>query len=336
MHRDRSIPAGRIVSHTIESRAVANNILGDPTARRIDVWCPAGHDGKGLPLLVDLVGFTGGGLSHTNWKSFGENAPERADRLIAEGRLKPCVIAFPDCFTRLGGNQYVNSPVLGNWADFLLQEAVPFIERTHGCGGPGRRGVFGKSSGGYGSMVHALLYPDFWAGAACLSGDMGFELMFAADFAHTLRRIAKHGGTIESFFDAFEKADKPEGDDIHALMILAMAATYDPDPDAFLGIRLPVTMDTCEIVPERWAEWMKWDPLTLVETHGEGLKQLKALFIDCGNNDQYNLLYGARRMTRRLGELGVEHRYEEFAGTHSSIDYRMDVCLPFLAERLSG
>jgi hypothetical protein len=27
---------------------------------------PPGHDGVGLPLLVDLVGFTGSGLSHTN------------------------------------------------------------------------------------------------------------------------------------------------------------------------------------------------------------------------------------------------------------------------------
>jgi hypothetical protein len=27
---------------------------------------------------------------------------------------------------------------------------------------------------------------------------------------------------------------------------LAMAASYDPDPTQFLGIRLPVTFDTCE------------------------------------------------------------------------------------------
>jgi hypothetical protein len=32
---------------------------------------------------------------------------------------------------------------------------------------------------------------------------------------------------------------------------------------------------------------------------------------------------------------GVEHRYEEFDGTHSGIDQRMDVSLPFLARALS-
>tara|TARA_R110000868_G_scaffold58183_11_gene179882 strand:+ start:5586 stop:6596 length:1011 start_codon:yes stop_codon:yes gene_type:complete len=336
MHRSADCPKGRVVQHWIDSKAVANNMLGDPTLRRVDVYIPAGHDGSGLPLLVDVVGFTGGGPYHTAWKNFGENLPERADRLIASGEMAPCVIAFPDCFTRLGGNQYVNSAAMGNWDDFLTTELLAFVEGEYGCGGAGKRGLFGKSSGGYGAMMHALLHPDIWSAAACHSGDMGFDLMFATDFAHTLRRIAKHGGTIESFMAAFEASLKPAGDDIHALMILAMAATYDPDPNAFLGIRLPVTMDTCEMDPVAWERWKKWDPLELVETRGEGLKSMKALYIDCGDVDQYNLVYGARRMTKRLTEMGVEHTYQEFPDDHSSVDYRMDVSLPILSKALAG
>jgi enterochelin esterase-like enzyme len=101
-------------------------------------------------LLVDLVGFTGSGLSDTNWSGFRENFPERLDRLIGEERMPPVVVAFPDCFTRLGGNQYINSASMGAWKDFLLHETLPAIEQRIGCGGGGRRGVlFGKSSGGY-------------------------------------------------------------------------------------------------------------------------------------------------------------------------------------------
>jgi hypothetical protein len=335
MHKSHTCPKGRIATHWIDSKAVANNMLGDPARRRVDVYIPAGHDGAGLPLLVDVVGFTGGGPVHTNWKNFGENLPERADRLIASGEMAPCVIAFPDCFTRLGGNQYVNSIAMGNWDDFLTTELLDFLEGTYGCGGAGRRGIFGKSSGGYGAMMHALMHPDIWSAAASHSGDMGFELMFASDFAHTLRRIAKHGGTIESFIAALEANPKPAGDDIHALMILAMSASYDPDPNAFLGINLPVTMDTCEMDKTAWARWMKWDPLQLVESRGEGLKSMKALYIDCGDIDQYNLLYGARRMSKRLTEMGVTHTYQEFPDDHSSVDYRMDVSLPILSKALS-
>jgi enterochelin esterase-like enzyme len=336
MSRKTSHPAGTVSRHFITSEAIANNMLGEDLTRIVDVYVPAGHDGKGLPLLVDLVGYTSGGPYHTAWKSFGENLPERLDRLIGDGTLPPCVVAFPDCFTRMGGNQYINSPAMGNWADLITGEMVPMVEAEFSCGGDGRRGVFGKSSGGYGAMVHALLYPDFWAGAICHSGDMGFDLIMAADFANTLRRIAKHGGTIESFIAAFESADKPAGDDMHALMILCDAATYDPDPSAFLGLRLPVTMDTCEIIPERWANWMKWDPLSLVKIHGKGLSKLKGLFIDCGDIDQYNLLYGARRMTRELTQQGIAHEYAEFPDTHSGVDYRMDISLPWLVKRLNA
>ncbi|MGA7865359.1 MAG: enterochelin esterase, partial [Stellaceae bacterium] len=123
--RKFSGPAGSVSRLSIESQALKSNMLGDPSARAVDVYVPAGHDAEGLPLLVDLVGFTGSGLAHTNWVGFRENLPERLDRLIGEQRMSPVVVAFPDCFTRLGGNQYINSISMGAWEDFLLHEMVP-------------------------------------------------------------------------------------------------------------------------------------------------------------------------------------------------------------------
>src|SRR5438067_4933738 len=154
---------GSVSRITIVSQALESNMLGDPSARVVDVYVPARHDGQGLPLLVDLVGFTGSGLSHTNWVGFRENLPERLDRLIGEERMPPIVVAFPDCFTRLGGNQYINSASMGPWEDYLLHEMLPTVEQRYGCGGPGRRGVFGKSSGGYGALTHALRHSESWA-----------------------------------------------------------------------------------------------------------------------------------------------------------------------------
>ena len=120
---------GSISQVTIESQALKNNMLDDSPVRTVDVYVPDGHDGEGLPLLVDLAGFTSSGLSHTNWVGFRENMPERLDRLIGEQRMSPVVVAFPDCFTRLGGNQYINSASMGAWEDFLLHEMPPAIEQ---------------------------------------------------------------------------------------------------------------------------------------------------------------------------------------------------------------
>jgi enterochelin esterase-like enzyme len=166
-------PTGTISRIRVESRVLQNNLLGDPSVRAVDIYLPVGHSGEALPLLVDLVGFTGSGLSHTNWVGFRENMPERLDRLIGDEKMPPVVVAFPNCFTRLVGNQYINSAAMGAWEDFLLYEMLPALEQRYGCGGAGRRGVFGNSSGGYAAITHALRHSDIWSAAACHSGDMG-------------------------------------------------------------------------------------------------------------------------------------------------------------------
>jgi hypothetical protein len=226
---------------------------------------------------VDLVGFTGSGLSHTNWVGFRENLPERLDRLIGEQSMPPVVVAFPDCFTRLGGNQYINSASVGAWEDFLLHEMLPTIEQRYGCGGLGRRGVFGKSSGGYGAITHALRHSDIWSAVACHSGDMGFELCYLPDMPAILRALAGAEHSIERWWRQLEAAKKqPEGSG-KVINALAMAASYDPDPTQFLGIRLPVTLDTCEVIEECWANWLRQDPVVAIDTHSENLRLLKAL-----------------------------------------------------------
>src|SRR6201982_1242120 len=231
---------GSISRVTIESQALKSNMLGDSSVRAVDVYVPAGHDGQGLPLLVDLVGFTSSGLSQTSWAGFRENVPERLDRLIGEQRMPPVVVAFPDCFTRLGGNQYINSASMGAWEYFLLYEMVPAIEQRFKCGGTGRRGVFGKSSGGYGAITHALRHSDIWSAAACHSGDMGFEVCYLPDMPAVLRALAGAENSIERWWQQLEAAQKhPEGS-FKVINALAMAARLYPDPAQFLGIRLPV------------------------------------------------------------------------------------------------
>jgi S-formylglutathione hydrolase FrmB len=335
MKRDFSAPSGAIHRRTIDSNVLKDNALGDPSARLIDIYIPHGHDGRALPLLVDIVGFTAGGPAHTNWKNFGENLPERLDRLIASGEMAPCVVAFPDCFTKLGGNQYINSDGIGRWADFLMQEAVPSVEKEFGCGGKGKRGIFGKSSGGYGAMVHATLYSDFWSGAAVHSGDMGFDLMYRHEFPAVLRALAPLGGSPKAWLEKFFSAQKTKDSDIHIIMMLCQCATFDPATRDYMRVRLPVDPHSCEFIAERWQNWLNWDPLNLAEKHAAALNSLKLLYIDCGDIDQYNLVYGARRMHALLDRMGIAHVYEEFSDNHSSVDYRMDRSLPLLSKALS-
>jgi S-formylglutathione hydrolase FrmB len=334
-------PKGRIETFTIDSKALRGNLLGDPTTRRVAVYLPEGYDASDAeyPLFVDLVGFTGSGLKHLAWQAFAESVPQRLDRLVAGKRMGPVIAAFPDCFTSLGGNQYINSAAMGNWEDFLLEEMIPRLEAGYRVRrGAAHRAVFGKSSGGYGSIVHALRHGDRWAAAACHSGDMDFDIVYRRDLPLALDELAKHEGSIPRFFEHLQSADKIQSKEIHALMMLAMAATYDPDPEAPLGVRLPLDPHTGQLDERRWARWLAHDPLTLVERPEcrASLHALKALYIDCGSRDQYFIHYGARAFVQRLEQAEIPHRYEEFDDGHSNIDYRMDFSLPYLYEAVAA
>ena len=72
----------------------------------------------------------------------------------------------------------------------------------------------------------------------------------------------------------------------------------------------------------------------LVARYRDNLRTLRGIYIDCGWRDQYHLHFGARLLSKRLAQHGVPHVYEEFDDNHSSIDYRMDVSLPFLYKAL--
>src|SRR6266481_985433 len=126
-----------------------------------------------------------------------------------------------------------------------------------------------KSSGGYGAVTHALRHSDTWSAAACHSGDMGFELCYLPDMPAVLRALASAENSIERWWQQLEAAKKhPEGS-FKVINALAMAASYDPDPTQFLGIRLPVTFDTCGVIEERWVNWLRQDPV-VAKTGGRG------------------------------------------------------------------
>jgi S-formylglutathione hydrolase FrmB len=356
---------GRLVVLEHRSRVLQGNPLGDPHVRPLHVWLPPHYETDGerrFPVLFDLVGFMGSGPSHTNWKSFGENVPERAARLIEDGKMEPVILAFPDCFTALGGNQYVNSSAIGRYADYLVRELVPFVDanfRTRAA--REHRGCFGKSSGGYGAIVHGMRHADTWGAIANHSGDAYFDFVYASDWPNTLDALAKFAkpkrregpidvvaldrkrlaaglddGRVAAFLKALRAKRKLGPTDGHTVMNLCMAATYDPDPKAPNGFRLPYDLETGERIEARWRRWLAHDPIHMVARHAKALKSLHGIWIDCGWADQYHIHYGTRILSKRLAQAGIGHVYEEFDDNHSDIDYRMDRSLPFLVAALGA
>ncbi len=361
--------AGSVVVLEHHSKILADNPLGDPKVRKVAAWLPSEYDGPGrsgpgrrFPVFYDLVGFMGSGLSHLGWKPFSENVAERAARLVKSGKMGPAIIVFPDCFTSLGGNQYINSSAIGRYADYLTREIIPFVDREfRTLAERQHRGCFGKSSGGYGSMIHGMKYTKFWGAIANHSGDAYFDFIYRSDWPNTLNELAKYrrparregrqrsvaasetelnltqgidDGRVQRFLRSVWRKTELSHAEGHAIMNVCMAATYDPDPSVPLGFRLPMHLDTGELIDVRWRRWLRHDPVRLVKKYADNLRSLRGVYLDCGWRDQYHIHFGTRQLSRQMSRYRVAHRYEEFNGTHSGIDDRMDISLPFLYRAL--
>ena len=121
------------------------------------------------------------------------------------------------------------------------------------------------------------------------------------------------------------------------LDMLGMAAHYSPKPDApaaHARIDWPFDLETGEFRPAVWERWRAWDPVNMVDGHVAALRQLRAIYVDCGTRDEFALHWGARALVKKLRGHGIAVTHEEFDDGHMNITYRYDASLPVLVRAI--
>jgi S-formylglutathione hydrolase FrmB len=331
---------GRFEETVFESAALADNPLGDPDRRPLWVYLPPGYDEdpeRRYPSVYVIQGLTGQLDMWRNRAAFRRNFPELADDLFAAGEAPPCVVVWVDCWTSIGGSQFLDSPGTGNYHTYLCDEVVPWVDAGYRTlAAPEHRGIAGKSSGGYGAMVTPMLRPDLFGGLATHAGDALFEVCYLPEFRQAARALRDdYDGSFDRFWEDFRSrpAFSKESDSV-LLNAWCMAACYSADADG--TVRLPFDPATGELVPEVWERWLAWDPVRMVPDHAEALRSLRAIYIDSGTKDEWYLDLGAEAFRRALADAGVtDVHFELFEATHMAIEYRYPLSLRYLAERLS-
>lgn len=317
-----------------ESEVLRGNPCGDPHARQLWVYTPPGYaesDAR-LPVLWCLAPFARTGAEECVGNYWSPGLPQRLDGLIADG-MPPVIVAFPDCFTRWGGSQYMNSAGTGRYEDYLCDELVPLVDERFRTSG--RRGAFGRSSGGYGALRLAMRRPGTLHAIASISGDMGFELVYCSPFADVIARIDACG-SLEAWVEQFQSREKMAGGDFVVVATIAMSACYSPDPDAPFGFAFPFDLKTGESLPAIWRAWADNDPVRMIDSDdaARALAALDLLHLECGTRDEERLHLGLRLFTERLTARKVPFEAEEFPDSHRSLSYRYDSVLPKLATAL--
>jgi S-formylglutathione hydrolase FrmB len=304
------------------------------------VYLPPGYDAESsrrYPSIYMIQGLTGQLDMWRNRAPFRKSFPELTDELFAQKAAPPCVVVWVDCWTSIGGSQFLDSPGTGRYHSYLCNEIVPYVDaRYRTLAAREHRGIAGKSSGGYGAMVTPMLRPDLFGGLATHAGDALFEVCYQPEFREAARALRDHHeGSFEKFWQSFRSRPsftKP-GDEV-LLNAWCMAACYSADPDG--SVRVPFDAATGELLPDVWQRWLRWDPVRMVKQHAEALRSMKAIYVDAGKRDEYFLDLGAEAFRRELEAAGVrDFFFELFDATHKAIEYRYPMALAYLAERLS-
>jgi len=329
---------GRVVRPVLESKLLSGNPLGDPVDRVTPVYLPPSYDeapGRRYPMILAIVGFSGTGRMLLNEDWFEPTLPERIDTLLDSGEMNEAIVVMPDCSTRYGGSQYIDSSATGPYGRYTAIEVIEWVDREFRTI-PRReaRGVFGKSSGGYGSFRMAVDFPEVFSAFACHSGDSAFEYSYLPEFPRALRYLSHKNTTPKRFLDTYMTITDRSTDYMALLNELAMASCYSPSTGSETGFDLPFDLASGAVVEEVWARWLAHDPVRMIPERLQALETQNLIFLDCGTRDEWFLDVGTRIMAARMREHGLDVVHEEFDAGHMHIPYRYNRSLPLISKAL--
>ncbi|WP_337860114.1 alpha/beta fold hydrolase [Ferroplasma sp.] len=296
-----------IVEDKIKAQSLHGNPLGDAWEREI-IRIENNVDSN-TPVFIGLPGFFGSGNSFMN-KSY--TSFDFRDVLEKLGQEYEYIIILPDTMTKFGGNQFVDSTAIGNYKTYIAEDIVNFIHKLYG-----KRDIylFGKSSGGFGSISLTMDYPDLFKGFIDISGDSYFQYSYMQDFPTAYKTIK--ASTLKDFIETYRKSFTHSQDELTAYNVIAMAASYSPDG---LNINLPFSLDTGEIINEIWEKWLEFDPVNRLKTEINKLRN-KIIVLQTGNKDEFRIDIGMNMIHKILEENKIKHYYREYAAGHFNINY---------------
>jgi enterochelin esterase-like enzyme len=336
--------AGAFDKLVVESELLAGNPLGDPARRPLYVYRPPGvnpgaDQERALVSVYVIQGYFG---QLDAWLARSAPEPtivERLEMMFGAGDCPDAVIVFVDAWTSLGGSQFLNSTGTGRYLDYLCDEVVPFIDAHYPTAADRhRRGIAGKSSGGYGAMVVPMLRPDAFGALASHAGDALFECCYLPDFPKVARTLRdRFDGSWDVFFERYREADSFDWSAFGGpLSIYGMGLAYSPDPGNPGRPLLPFETATGMLVEEVWERWLELDPVRMARRHAEQLASMRRIYLDAGRSDEWFLDLGAQAFAAELEKLGVEHTLELFDGTHGGLSYRYPGAIRELILALDG
>ncbi len=320
----------------ISAPSLKNNLVGEAAERTIQVYLPPsyGIPDKHFPVIYYLPGYGDSGM-------IGFNLPDSMDRLVSDGKVNEIIIVVANGMNKLGGSFYTNSPVTGNWEDFIAQDVVGYVDghfRT--LAQAESRGITGHSMGGFGALNIAMHRPDVFGVVYSMSPGLFDENGLTESQMFESERL------IQSFIKFEEKLSALPLEEAKTRIssspdqfTLSYGFAFAPNPDRHPPyFNYPFTEVDGKLVRNDEI-WKKWESgfggiADEVILYKDNLLKLKGIVVDYGEYDEYNWIpKGCIYFGEQLTAAGIPVKVEAYSGSHQSVlgERIRDYMLPFFS-----
>ncbi|WP_340111260.1 alpha/beta hydrolase [Maribellus mangrovi] len=330
------IGEGTIVSEMMHVNALEGNLLGDPADRMIRIYLPKSYYAcpeKHFPVIYFLHGTPAWGgmlMDPEPFEYFYQMAQLQArvdfpsdgfldwvNDLIDNKGMKEVIIVMPDAKTKYGPSLYLNSPVQGNYEDYISDELVAYIDGNYRTIPHFNwRAISGHCAGAYGALNAAMKHPKTFRYVGVLSPSHfpAPLVSMIAGFMPVEDQMWGMEGPVDYYpWAPFKFAN-------NSAYALAQAWLPNPDQPFFCDLPFEYLDGQPVIIPELMEKWDAQNLMALVQQNRIGLKQLKTVYFDCGTNDDLGMYQSNVMLNEQLDAMHVRHQFENYSnpGTHIS------------------
>jgi hypothetical protein len=320
-----------VLVRQLRGESLSHSLIGTDPVRKLAVYLPPGY--RESVQRYPVIYYLPNPLAKFDEDFYRGQARELLDRAIAAGEIGKVIFVGVDIQTPLGCSWYVNSPVTGNWEDFMVRELVPYVDASfRTLARRDSRGIAGDFMGGYGAIRFGMKHPEVFGTVYALhpvGTGSGIYTMYS-------RPDWKKLAAIKS------RDELPK--EIWANIFISIFQASVPNvnkPPLYIDLQARAVGDTVEIdsaVTERLRDNFLLE--TMIGRYADNLKSLRGLRFDWARNDgNQDHVYANQAFTHKLNEFGIAHEAEEYNGAWGSGNWGADgrvytEVLPFFARHL--
>ena len=321
-----------VINRELQSDKFAQNKVGVSSVRRLAIYLPPSYSQsvERYPVIYFLP------TPFENYRApFDQHGAQALfDRAIAAGVIDKFILVSVDMTTPLGCSWYVNSPVTGNWEDFVIRDLTPYIDANfRTLARRDSRGIAGEFMGAYGAIRFGMRHPDVFGsvyGLHPVGTGSGVLVMYSRPDWDLLARA--------------RSLDEIRKDNLSSIfMTIFQAFLPDPDrPPLFIDFQAVKTGGRL-VVDAKQTERLRAGFFleSIIPEYAENLKSLRAFKFDWARNDaNHDHVYANQAFTHKLDEFAIPHQAEEYNGLWSNGPWteggRVEAeVLPFFAKYLA-